>query len=321
MKTRAKKSWAWRFRFVWLFGLWPMIHWAIGAQTAPHYQASSRNYQTPSAHHQASSKQYQEPESVSNKRKEWVERLDSFPPVKTLTAAELDAYLAPYTAPTSKLIDMGFGGRIKYYWLQDSLFIRRFRVVAFENRIVAIDVEVFDDQGEVNKAMARFLGPQAKKIDIDGLLYRDPEVTARFNETVMDALGFVEEAALTPDPDKTLAGLLDPVKEVTIGYICSFCGTVIDPTPERLTINELVAGRQTAILRRILRSANPEARLYADKALRKLQAMGEILPAIDLQAMAVVEALDVPVNACFCMGLDSPPFSARNVLRVESCWD
>jgi hypothetical protein len=301
MHTSSNKQRGWLFRFGWLIGLVLALQWAVVSQA---------------------SQPYQEPESVTLKRKEWVERLDSFPPAPTLTAAELDAYLAPFSDPPPKPHAMGFGGSTKYYWLQDSLFIRRFRVVAFENRIVAIDVEVFDDQGEVNKAMARFLGPQAKEIDIDGVLYRDPEITARFNETVMDALGFVEEATLSPDPAKIkiLAGLLDPLKEVTIGYICSFCGTEIDPTPERQAMKELVAGRQTAILRRILRSANPEARLYADKALRKLQASGEILPAIDLQAMAIVEAMDVPVNACFCADGDSAP-SASKVLRIESCWD
>lgn len=71
------------------------------------------------------------------------------------------------------------------------------------------------------------------------------------------------------------------------------------PPPGRAAVEALVKAKAARLLRALLRSANPEGRLYAIEGLERLAKGGEVLTDADRAAIDAVKASPVKIHACY----------------------
>jgi hypothetical protein len=70
------------------------------------------------------------------------------------------------------------------------------------------------------------------------------------------------------------------------------------PPPGRAALEALVSARAAGLLRALLRSPNPEGRLYALEGLERLAKEGAALTDADRAAIAAIKASPVPIHLC-----------------------
>lgn len=107
------------------------------------------------------------------------------------------------------------------------------------------------------------------------------------------------EATTRHDPPVSLAegmdSLLDPLADHAVGEVCEYGGIVPIGHATTEALLEMGALDLLAIL---LRGPNPEARVYAARALLEARGQGADVPAADLATIAKIRALAIPVQMC-----------------------
>lgn len=125
--------------------------------------------------------------------------------------------------------------------------------------------------------------------------YRNPVLLQRINDAVAMELGPVDEPVPQENWRQEYSLFLDPLAPLVFG---TYCGYTFMRPHGRMVMDHLVEDRQIDLIRRILRSANPEARVYAAEAMQKLQANGMVLTLDDEAVIAAIKALPIAIGYC-----------------------
>ncbi|MEM7164827.1 MAG: hypothetical protein AAF581_05145 [Planctomycetota bacterium] len=242
------------------------------------------------------------PRAVDNQ--EWIQRdlavarhiVSCLPPDGVPTSAWL-AKLAP---SRDERFELGYGGRRHDLACYGGYTTTWITLVSFEDRIVSIDIKNPLEKDEV-EPVGRVLTPVWSKYAqlSEGTLhysYRDAVALADFRAAVSAALGAPAKVAVSDAYAGAYALLTEPASKLVFGDICYYGGT----KPEgRAATDSLVAGEQVALLRNVLRSMNPVARVYAAAALLKLQANGTELVSTDADVIEKIRTSKILLQACF----------------------
>ena len=198
--------------------------------------------------------------------------------------------------------DMGFGNK-KYLLTRAGGYVScRITVLSHDDRLAAVrsDCTTGSDWPRIKQTILEGWGKSVKPIE-DGLRYEysNGVVQVKMQQSVTDALG-----PLNPYATDEVEGpyrehystLADPFAGYDVGERCYYAG--IEPEG-RASIDSLVAGDQINLIRSVLRSINPEARVYAIEALRTLEKKGYKITEVDKLAIEKVRSLGIPISACY----------------------
>jgi hypothetical protein len=88
---------------------------------------------------------------------------------------------------------------------------------------------------------------------------------------------------------------MDPLLEHEYGTVCYLSMT---PPRARMAVEALIAGNQYELVRSVLRSPNPEARVYAVEALKRWERQGRAIQAADREAIEFLACQATPISVC-----------------------
>src|SRR6185295_14016273 len=143
------------------------------------------------------------------------------------------------------------------------------------------------------------LGDGFRRVEIPGAIgYLTYRAEYEFPRTAQQAralfdrrLGPLAPVNVPPDLAAAYARLMSPQEELAVGTSCGEGG---EPPACAKETKSLSSARRFDLLRNVLRGPNPEARVYALKALEQAGAAG----ATERAAIEVVRALPAKVRAC-----------------------
>jgi hypothetical protein len=123
----------------------------------------------------------------------------------------------------------------------------------------------------------------------------DPGAIARY-EAASTADRAPRQAASVPselvEPYELLT---DPMGDLRFGDLC---GRSADWLPERAAIRALERAGRVDLISNVLRSPNPEGRVYAAESLLKRRAAGGDVADDDLRVIAAIRELEIPISCC-----------------------
>ncbi len=125
--------------------------------------------------------------------------------------------------------------------------------------------------------------------------FRDAENYARMQAAIAQELGTGEEDEVPAPCQEAYAVLMDPLERYDYGQFCYMAGI---PPLGRRAIEQLRAQHATGLISAVLRSPNPEARVYAVEALLGLARADEPISEADREAIRKIIALDIPISVC-----------------------
>lgn len=129
------------------------------------------------------------------------------------------------------------------------------------------------------------------------LLWRSPSApsTVPGRGIGMEALGRAPSAKVDAGLENHFLMLMDPLARLVFGEVCYESA---DPPPGRNEIAALQKAGRYDLVSVVLRSLNPEARIYAAEALLKHQAEGGQVSDDDMQAIDVIRGMDLQIRRC-----------------------
>ncbi len=126
--------------------------------------------------------------------------------------------------------------------------------------------------------------------------YRNPVGLGQLQDAISQALGSCE-IEVPAQHQQAYAVLTDPLEKYDYGTFCYIGGT---PPPGRKAIQHLLAAPASGVIRAVLRSPHPEARVYAVEAMLELEQRGVSIAEADWDAMRKIVELELAI--CVCEG-------------------
>lgn len=253
-------------------------------------------------------------------KKEWISedraaiaRLAAALPPAVAAKAWLEA-LKPWDSREDR--DVGGGARRVEAALYGGYTTTWVRALLRGDEVVQVEVRCPVDEGDralgVESALKDSWGKTPVTTDASGFRYAwsDARSATAHRAELEKALGARGEVVV-PESAKAEFALLDgALSPLVFGTACGEDGA---PPPGREALEALVKAEATAPLRALLRSPNPEGRVYAAGGLLRLEKGGEALSEADKKAIAAIEAS--PVRISVCDGCEVSAASAADVLR------
>jgi hypothetical protein len=145
--------------------------------------------------------------------------------------------------------------------------------------------------------------------------WRDPARAKAHRAALDEAFG----PRGTPDVPQSLRAafdlLDDPLADLTYGRMCYEDGS---PPAGREAVERVAKARAAPSLRALLRSPNPEGRVYAVEALERLAKDGVVLADVDRRAIDVIRSSASPIRCCAgCTVFDATAASALRASEEE----
>ncbi len=137
--------------------------------------------------------------------------------------------------------------------------------------------------------------------------YRNPGGLGQLQDAISQALGSCE-IELSAQHQQAYAVLTDPLEKYDYGTFCYFAGV---PPEGRKAVQHLLAAPASGVIRAVLRSAHPEARVYALEAMLELGRRGVSIAEVDWDAMRKIVELEIPI--CVCEGCIVSQRTAREI--------
>jgi hypothetical protein len=173
--------------------------------------------------------------------------------------------------------------------------------VAFEGALTSMRVSCW---GALNKPKAvveiieRSLGAGFRRVPVPGAIgyvtyradYEFPPGSEKVRAMLDRRLGPLLPVQVPPDLAAAYARLMSPQEELAVGTNCGEGG---EPPAGAEEVKALRSSRRFDLLRNVLRGPNPEARVYALKALRQTG-----VSAGDRAAIEAVSALPLKITTC-----------------------
>lgn len=201
--------------------------------------------------------------------------------------------------------DAGFGCHDAHVEARGGYFACVVDLAAHEGRIVALRVHCrTPDRLVWNDLKRRILNAWDGWVREDDLgvtwEFTDAALAGQRDAAVAAALGLsIEPAASAPATDKKLDAhfrlLMSALEAHRFGDVCHDTG---EPPTARVAMNALVSAGRFDLVRNVLRSANPESRVYAAETLLKRRAGDEPLTAAEQSAIARIRDLPTPIQCC-----------------------
>ena len=196
--------------------------------------------------------------------------------------------------------DVGGGARRILLVLSGGYFGASVSALTREDRVVEVDVRCLTTEADSKAAAAASKDAWGKVpvvTDEEGVRYAwfDDVRRKAHRAALAKELG-PRGGPTVPDALRKDFDLLDGVfSDLTYGKSCSEDG---GPPPGRAAIESLVKARAIGPLRALVRSPNPEGRLYALEGLERLAKGGEALTDADRATIATIKASPVPIHDC-----------------------
>lgn len=181
-----------------------------------------------------------------------------------------------------------------------------------------VSIRIADWNGQAAIIRADFIGRQAhpalretwphglEPVTPDILRYQvcDEALSEAITGAIAQYLGRGPHLSPGPDYAEAYASLMDSLAEHHYGRFCYIGGT---PPEARQAIEALIAGQQYPLARDILRSPNPEARVYAVEALRRWEKAGTPVQPEDKRAIDFLALQTLPIYVCDgCLVFSTP---------------
>jgi len=215
-------------------------------------------------------------------------------PLHHKTVSELLAAWGQDEAKLSKAL--GFGGTLYEVKLSGGYTGVYIAFAAYEDVVVALRMQQRgQNAGLVIQQLSEAWGEQAQIRDEEiHCEFWDPDGRARWHDAIAEALGACEVTVPTQH-QPAYALLMDPLTRYDYGSYCYFAGI---PPEGRQAITHLLNYQATSLIRAVLRSANPEARVYAVETLLSLEQQGISLSEADKAAIQKIVDLGIPISVC-----------------------
>lgn len=194
--------------------------------------------------------------------------------------------------------DIGFGAKRVYlqnrgYWIT---------AIAFENRIIGLEVLCLGSgpdksvEPTIKKAIVNAELPSWDS-DVCYYHYVDDEGFKLLQTKIESELGASEKSLIKDLQNKELyENLNSPFSKITVGTACGYAGS---KPAGRVAVENLVNAKRIDVLRSLLRSPNPESRVYAAIGLKTLAKNDQkLLSADDLDAIEKVKNLPIEISSC-----------------------
>jgi hypothetical protein len=197
--------------------------------------------------------------------------------------------------------DLGFGASL----LRRAQFAGTATVnvdaIVFDERVARLDVQVSWSSAETFAlARPRYLAILGLRLQLDDgerrarTVQQHDEVTvAALHAARARALGAVPVRDVPAPLQSAYAGLTTLGNAHVVGDRCGYVGS---PAAGSLETRALAGARRADLLADVLRGPNPEARVYAARAL--LAGFGDTLEPADRAAINIVRDLAIPILAC-----------------------
>ncbi len=212
----------------------------------------------------------------------------ALPPASRDTEALVEA-LCPH-GPKRRDLDFGLslvqGGQGAGYLGADV------RIADFEGQAAMVRIDLRGD-----KIRDMILDKWPHDLDRQRLRYesRDADLWAAATESLANSLGRCVPAEIDPAQAEAYGLLMDPLLEHEYGTACYISMT---PPGARIAIEALIAGSQYELVRSVLRSPNPEVRVYAVEALKRWEQQGQAIQAADREAIEFLASRVTPISIC-----------------------
>ncbi|MBN1260938.1 MAG: hypothetical protein JXB35_09685 [Anaerolineae bacterium] len=192
--------------------------------------------------------------------------------------------------------DLGFGGRLHSARLPGGYTSITITLVSFENAIVAAAVRQQTwNNPEVLPLLEESWGGLVHREEKElCYAYRNPRAQMCLREAIHQALG-CWEADTPAELQPAYATLMDPLESYEFG---TYCGVASVPPKGRVAIEDLKQRQAWDLIRAVLRSPNPEGRVYAIETLLALEQAGNALSPQDQRAIEALLAMEIPVSVC-----------------------
>jgi hypothetical protein len=197
--------------------------------------------------------------------------------------------------------DVGGGARRIVLSLGGGYFTAWVRALVLEDRVVEVDVRCPTRGGSDAKEAATALKDAWGRLPVvrtdEGVRYTwfDGARRKAHRAAIEKAYGPRGDVQV-PAALRTTFDLLDAaLSDLPYGRMC---GEDASPPPGREALEALVKARAAALLRALLRSPNPEGRVYAVEGLERLAKEGEALTDVDRAAIAAIKASPILIRGC-----------------------
>ena len=197
--------------------------------------------------------------------------------------------------------DVGGGARRVVFDLGGGYLSAQVDALVREDRVVEVDVRCPTTGGSDTKEAATAITDAWGKVpvvkDENGFRYAwfDDVRRKAHRAALVKEFGLRGEASV-PDVLRKELDLLDgALSDLLYGRSFSEDG---GPPPGRTALETLVKAGAAGALRALLRSPNPEGRVYALEGLERLAKEGEALTDADRAAIAAIKASPVPIHDC-----------------------
>jgi hypothetical protein len=168
------------------------------------------------------------------------------------------------------------------------------------------DVRIADFAGQAATVRIDFQGDEVRDLvletwphvlDRQRLRYetRDADLWEAAAGSLANDLGRCTPKEVDPTQAEAYGILMDPLLEHQYGTACYISMT---PPGARIAIEALMAGGHYDLVRSVLRSPNPEARVYAVEALTRWERQGRAIQAKDRAAIEVLTCQGTPILVC-----------------------
>lgn len=218
------------------------------------------------------------------------------------------------TSPVQE-IDLGFG-LVRHKQKAAGGYLGCYvTAVTYDGGLVSMQVSCWghpEKRERTRPIIERAFGEGFKRVDAEyGVDYRTeyevPPASRRARAALDARLGPLAPVAVPAQLASAYAKLMSPQEELAVGVNCGEGGT---PPPGAEEAEALRAARRIDLLRNVLRGPNPEARVYALRALRQLDAL-------DAQDRASIERFTaLPIKVRHCIGCNFADGTIQEALRA-----
>ncbi len=227
-----------------------------------------------------------------------VNRVRATVPPNKITAAEFIKRLQGSDVRENR--DIGFGARRMRIVLYGGHMSAWVRLLIVDKKIAALRIH-FDEGGAVGDLLLKQWNKKAERQKNGSFVYRynNKKLLARIRAAATKTLGKASPEQPEKDLDKVLLRhwrtLTDPMKVYDFGWLCYEDGSA---PAGAAAIEALLAAKRLDLVRAVLRSPNPEGRVFAVHALLAAKKKGAKLAKEDKKAIAFVRESLVPISCC-----------------------